>query len=120
MLLTLAAMAFASAMTPAPAPALVESAFASCYILFRPSNGTSIAYLSGTFPSSLGRASNEHQYLDTFVNFLASKYPSNGAGTVQAACNFATSAPYAQQMSEYVVGPANLNANSVVHTGWHP
>jgi hypothetical protein len=120
MLLMLAAMALTYATTPAAPPAIAGTAFASCFILFRPNNGTSIAYLTGAFPSSLDRASDQHQYLDPFVNFLASKYPSKGVGTVQASCNFSTSAPDAQQMSEYVVGAADLSANSVVHTGWHP
>ena len=112
------AMALAFAMTANPA--LAKSGFASCFILFQPSNGPSIAYLTGSFPSSLDQASNQHQYLDPFVSFLSSKYPSPGNGTVQAACNFSTSAADAQQMSEYVISSRNLNANSNVRTGWHP
>ena len=34
------------------APALAQTGFASCFILFRPSDGKSIAYLTGAFPAS--------------------------------------------------------------------
>jgi len=102
------------------APAFAQTGFASCFILFRPTEARSIAYLTGSFASSSDEASDQHRYLDPFVRFLASKYPPNGSGTVQAACNFSTSASDVEQMSEYVVGPADLNANSVVHTDWKP
>lgn len=113
MLLTLA-----FAMTVAPSS--VQTGFASCFILFNPSEGKSIAYLTGSFPASRDVASDQSKYLDSFVKFLASKYPPNGSGTVQAACNYSTSASDAQQMSEYVLGPTDLKANSIVRTGWQP
>jgi hypothetical protein len=97
-----------------------QSGFASCFILFRPSEGKSIAYLTGSFPASEDVVTDQHKYLDPFVKFLASKYPPNGSGTVQAACNYSTSGNDVQQMTEQLVGPTDLKANSIVRTGWQP
>jgi len=102
------------------APALAQSGFASCFILFRSNEGKSIAYVTGSFPSSRVEASDQQKYLDPFVKFLASKYPPNGSGTVQAACNFSTSEGDAEQMSADVLGSPGLNPNSIVHTDWRP
>ena len=102
------------------APAFAQSGFTSCFILFRSNDGKSVAYVTGSFPSSRAEASDQQKYLDPFVKFLASKYPPNGSGTVQAACNFSTSASDAGQMSDDVLGSASLNPNSIVHTDWQP
>jgi len=102
------------------APALAKSGFTSCFILLRPTAAKNVAYLTGSFPSPAYEVSDQQKYLDLFVKFLATKYPPPGSGTVQASCNFSTSASDAQQMSEDVLGPTGLNANSIVQTGWQP